>query len=126
MGNRNKENENYHLVIIPEALPCKIDVVTPNVYRLNDWVERGGVADEYFAGVINDITGLDPSNVKAHSVDIREVLSLIKEGDVIPSDWLAEEFCLGAKKVNKLAKNLGLRVVRRMIDGARISCIVHS
>lgn len=126
MSNRNKEHDNYHLVIIPEALPCKIDVVTPNVYRFNDWVERGGVADEYFANVINDLTGIDPSKVKPHSVDIREVLSLIKEGDVIPSDWLAEEFRLGVKKVNKLAKNLGLRIVRRMVDGARISCIVHS
>jgi len=126
MSNRNKEHDNYHLVIIPEALPCKIDVVTPNAYRFNDWVERGSVADEYFANVINDITGLDPSKVKPHSVDIREVLTLIKEGDVIPSDWLAEEFRIGAKKVNKIAKNLGLKTVRRMIDGARISCIVHS
>ena len=126
MSNRNEDNDNYHLVIIPEALPCKIDVVTPNVYRFNDWVERGGVADEYFANVINEITGIDPSKVKPHSVDIREVLTLIKEGDVIPSDWLAEEFRIGAKKVNKIAKNLGLKTVRRMIDGARISCIVHS
>ena len=126
LGNRNDVNgTNRHIILLPENLPCKPDIVTTNVYRLNDWINRGGMLGEYFSGVINDITGIAEAKLRIHDIEPEVVLAAIGENDVIPSSWLAEELRVGVKILNKIAIKIGLKVQRRTIHGKRVRCILR-
>jgi hypothetical protein len=74
------------------TLPCKPDIVKPHVYRVNDWVERGGIPVEYFSNIINEISEIDGNKIKTHNVTPEQVLKLTNKSDVIPAQLLADEF----------------------------------
>jgi hypothetical protein len=62
------------------------------VYRVNDWVERGGIPVEYFSNIINEISEIDGNKIKTHNVTPEQVLKLTNKSDVIPAQLLADEF----------------------------------
>lgn len=126
LGNRNEaDGSNRHIILLPENLPCKPDIVTKNVYRVHDWINRGGMPSEHFSDVINDIAGVNAEKLRVHDIEPEGVLAAIDENDMVPSAWLADELRIGVKKLNKIAKKMGLRVLRRTIHGERMSCIVR-
>lgn len=40
MGYRNKDDRNWHLLIVPKSMPLDIDFVTTNVFRDSDWAQN--------------------------------------------------------------------------------------